>query len=287
MSQPNNNYPYYANILTPSQLGMGPGSSLNNIEDGVAGLVNYITLLVEGTSPASKTGAPLGNQYFLQTNQQCVNTDGSTVTRSLYINNVPSGGLGLIPDGAMGQNFSSFQGLLPGALEDILSLSQIDFMSAFTNVGLPKCQSVTLQTIDVNNNVGFGTGYVALDDLNDVPPCVFQNGYNPATQTSCSEGFMVGLGGNKDNDSDSDSDSVGGNGKKNKNKNKNKNKKNKNKNKKNKKIKLGGINNDSNNEYKPVKMPDDIFLKILIYTFGAFGVYVVLKLLANMYKKRS
>jgi hypothetical protein len=266
---------------------MGPGSSLNNIEDGVAGLVNYITLLVEGTSPASKTGAPLGNQYFLQTNQQCVNTDGSTVTRSLYINNVPSGGLGLIPDGAMGQNFSSFQGLLPGALEDILSLSQIDFMSAFTNVGLPKCQSVTLQTIDVNNNVGFGTGYVALDDLNDVPPCVFQNGYNPATQTSCSEGFMVGLGGNKDNDSDSDSDSVGGNGKKNKNKNKNKNKKNKNKNKKNKKIKLGGINNDSNNEYKPVKMPDDIFLKILIYTIGAFGVYVVLKLLANMYKKRS
>lgn len=279
MSQPNNNYPYYANILTPAQLGMTSGYSLSNIEDGVAGLVNYITLLVEGTSPASTTGGPLGNQYFLQTNQNCVNTDGSTVTRSLYINNVPSGGLGLIPDGAMGQNFTSFQGLLPGALEDILSLSQIDFMSAFTNMGLPKCQSVTLQTIDINNNVGFDTGYVALDDLNDVPPCVFQNGYNPATQTSCSEGFMVGLGGN--NESDSDSDSVGGNRKK--------NKKNKNKNKKNKKIKLGGINSNSNanTNNKPLKMPDDIFLKIFIYTVGAFGVYVVLKLLANMYKKRS
>ena len=86
-------------------------------------------------------------------------------------------------------------------------------------------------------------------------------------------------------DYDSDSDSVGGNRKKNKNK-KNKNK---NKNKKNKKIKLGGVNSNSNpnTNYKPLRMPDDIFLKILIYTFGAFGVYIVLKLLANMYKKRS
>jgi len=274
-----NNYPYYANILTPSQLGMSAGSSLSNIEDGVAGLVNYITLLVEGTSEASSTGGPLGNQYFLQTNQNCVNTDNSTVTRSLYINNVPSGGLGLIPDGGMGQNFSSFQGLLPGALEDILSLSQIDFMSAFSNVGLPKCQSVTLQTIDNNNNVGYDTGYVALDDLNDVPPCVFQNQYNPVTQTACSEGFKVG----SDSDSDSESNSDGGNRRK-------KKKYKKNKNKKNKKIKLNGNNarNGINNtKDKPIRMPDDIFLKILIYSFGAFWIYVILKLLANMYKKRS
>ena len=270
-----NNYPYYANILTPSQLGMSAGSSLSNIEDGVAGLVNYITLLLEGTSEASSTGRPLGNQYFLQTNQNCVNTDNSTVTRSLYVNNVPSGGLGLIPDGGMGQNFSSFQGLLPGALEDILSLSQIDFMSAFSNVGLPKCQYVTLQTIDNNNNVGYDTGYVALDDLNDVPPCVFQNGYNPVTQVACSEGFKVG------SDSDSDSDSDGGNRRKKKKYKKNKNKK----------IKLNrnnvrnGINN--NTKDKPIRMPDDIFLKIFIYSFGAFWIYVILKLLANMYKKRS
>ena len=46
MSESDNNYPYYANILTPAQLGMSAGSSLRNIEDGVAGLVNYIKLLV-------------------------------------------------------------------------------------------------------------------------------------------------------------------------------------------------------------------------------------------------
>jgi len=34
-------------------------------------------------------------------------------------------------------------------------------------------------------------------------------------------------------------------------------------------------------------MPDDIFLQIMFYSFGAFWVYIVLKLLSNMYKKRS
>lgn len=274
MSQSDNNYPYYANILTPAQLNMTSGSSLSNIEDGVAGLVNYIKLLVQGTSAASATGKPLGNRYFITTNQNCSNIDGSSVTRSLYINNVPSGGLGVLPDGSMGQNFTSFQGLLPGALEDILSLSQIDFMGAFSNMNPPKCQSVTLQTINNKNQIGYETHYVTLDDLNDVPPCAFKNGYNPATDTLCSEGFMVGL----DNDNDSD-----GGKQSNKNKN-NKNKKTKNKNK-NKNKNISDIGIEINISDTPLRMPDDIFLKIFIYTFGAFWVYVILKLLANMYKK--
>ena len=33
-------------------------------------------------------------------------------------------------------------------------------------------------------------------------------------------------------------------------------------------------------------MPDDIFLKIFILSFGALWVYIALKLMANMYKKR-
>jgi hypothetical protein len=262
------NYPYYANINTPAQLGMTPGSSLSNVEDGVSGLVNYIQLLVQGTSSASATGAPLGNRYLLQTNQSCTNTDGSTVTRDLYINNVPSGGLGLFPDGAMGQNFSSFQGLVPGALEDVLSLSQIDFLSAFTSTDVPKCQSVTLQTIDDNNNIGYGTGYVTLDDLNNVPPCVFQSGYNPVTNTSC-EGFKVS------SSSDDETSSQGSSILYKKKKNNKNNKKNKKK------------SNNNKNKDKPIRMPDDIFLKIFIYSFGAFWVYVMLKLLANMYKKRN
>ena len=278
MSESDNNYPYYANIKTPAQLGMSAGSSLRNIEDGVAGLVNYIKLLVEGYSPASSTGKPLGNRYFIKTNQNCTNIDGSKVTRSLYINNIPSGGLGVLPSGAMGQNFTSLQGLLPGALEDILSLSRIDFMGAFSSMELPTCQSVTLQTINKKNQIGYDTQYVALSDLNEVPPCAFKNGYNPATDTKCSEGFMVGL----DNEIDSDGyDQV------NKNKsNKNKNKKTKNKNK-NKNKNISDIGIEINISDSPISMPDDIFLKVMIYSFGAFWIYIILKLLANMYKKNS
>jgi hypothetical protein len=33
-------------------------------------------------------------------------------------------------------------------------------------------------------------------------------------------------------------------------------------------------------------MPDDIFLKIFIFSFGALWFYIALKLMANMYKKR-
>ena len=31
---------------------------------------------------------------------------------------------------------------------------------------------------------------------------------------------------------------------------------------------------------------NDIFLKVMIYSFGAFWIYIILKLLANMYKKK-
>jgi hypothetical protein len=34
-------------------------------------------------------------------------------------------------------------------------------------------------------------------------------------------------------------------------------------------------------------MPDDVFLKVLFYSLGALSVYIALKLMANMYKKRD
>lgn len=63
------NYMYYKYIKTPSDLGMSPGYNLSNISDGVGGIVSYIKLLVEGKSPASKTGKTLGNKYFYTTSQ--------------------------------------------------------------------------------------------------------------------------------------------------------------------------------------------------------------------------
>jgi hypothetical protein len=46
---------------------------------------------------------------------------------------------------------------------------------------------------------------------------------------------------------------------------------------------------DSGMDSKNMKlmMPDDVFLKVLFYSLGALSVYVALKLMANMYKKRD
>lgn len=286
------NYLYYKYIKTPNEMGMSPGSNLSNISDGVSGIISYLQLLVEGDSKASKTGKALGNKYFYRTSQKCQDPTGVDQALSLYVDNVPSGNLGIIPKGT-GGNFSKFKGLLPGVIESAFSLAQVDFFSAFSSMDPPKCQNVTLQTIDVNNNVGTDSGYVSIDDIKNISPCNFvNNGYtNIVTNGTCGEKFVVhdetrvskrrekrykkinkklnkklkklyktdGDDDSSDSSSDSDSDGDGDSSiKKYKNKNK-------------------GYN---------ILMPDDIFLKIFIFSFGALWAYIALKLMANMYKKR-
>lgn len=266
-----NNYVYYKFIKTPADLGMSPGSNLSNISDGVAGISSYIKLLVQGNSPASKTGKPLGNKYFYPTSQKCTDPSGGSQQLSLYINNVPSGNLGIIPAG-VGGNFSTFRGLLPGLLENAFSLAQIDFFSAFSSMEPPKCQQVTLETIDVNNKSGKGTGYVSIDDIKNISPCNFvaNNNTNPVTNAKCSERFIV--------------------------RDETRNRTRRGRRYRNRELKLL-YENESESELgnninyyqtkgQSIMMPDDIFLKIFILSFGALWIYVALKLMANMYKKR-
>lgn len=256
------NYVYYKYINTPAELGMSAGYNLSNVSDGVAGIVSYIELLVSGTSKASKTGQPLGNKYFLPTGQTCTGLDGSSQNMSLYIDNVPSGNLGIIPSG-MGGNFSTFKGLLPGVLEDALSLAQINFFSAFTTTDPPQCQSVNLVTIDVNNNTSSASAYVSNDDIQNISPCNFVNSTNPVTQATCQQGFMV----------HDETRRRARRGRRYKNR---------------ELQQLQEIENKKNyrNRGQNILMPDDIFLKIFILSFGALWIYVALKLMANMYKKR-
>jgi len=263
-----NNYIYYKYIKTPTDLGMSPGYDLSNISDGVAGIVSYISLLVEGTSAASKTGQPLGNKYFYTTSQKCTDPTGNSQTQSLYVDNVPSGNLGIIPAG-IGGNFSTFKGLIPGMLEDAMSLAQINFFSAFTSMDPPNCQQVTLETIDVNNNIGSGTGYISVDDIQNISPCNFveNNNTNPITNATCSDGFMV----------HDETRSRTRRGRRYRNR------------ELKKLYESDGDSNDSNNyrnKGQNIMMPDDIFLKIFILSFGALWIYIALKLMANMYKKR-
>jgi len=261
------NYMYYKYIKTPSELGMDPGYNLSNISDGVGGIISYIKLLVEGSSSASKSGNPLGNKYFYTTSQQCTDASGNSQTLSLYVDNVPTGNLGIIPAGT-GGNFSTFKGLIPGLLENAFSLAQINFFSAFTSMDPPQCQKVTLKTIDVNNNVSTGSAYVSNDDIKNISACNFvnNNNINIITGGKCSDGFMV-------HDETRCRTRKG-------------------RRYRNRELKqlyesesISYDNNYRNGGYN-IMMPDDIFLKIFIYSFGALWIYVALKLMANMYKKR-
>ena len=266
-----NNYEYYKYIKTPKEMDIEAGDGLSNVRNGVAGIFNYIKLLVEGKTTASKTGKPLGNKFFLETSQDCIDKiTGSTKKRSLYFDNVPSGNLGMFKD--TGTDFTDFKGLIPGAIEDVMAIGQIDFFSVFTEVDPPKCLSVKLKTIDVDNKEGSDTQYVTVSDIKNINACNFvptvsgERGRNPETEITCkTEGFI--------------SESYFTNEEKN-NANLYKNY-----------YKLDDDEDDNNvgndNQGVKLRMPDDIFLRILFYSFGALAVYVALKMMANMYKKRN
>ena len=264
--QVDNEYKYYKYIKSPSEMGISVGSSLANVENGVAGIFSYVKLLVEGDSKASKTGKPLGNKFFLDTEQNCMNQNtNEKVSRSLYFDNVPSGTGGFFKD--TGENFSGFRGIIPGAVEDILSIGQIDFFAAFNETSMPKCLPVKLKTIDVNNKGGYDTQYITISDIEAISPCNFYTKTNPVNGNACDpsrQGFTM-------SHDDTDDDNSGAELYKDY-------------------YKLNeDDDNDTSNGNKKMKlmMPDDVFLKILFYSLGALSVYVALKLMANMYKKRD
>jgi len=187
-------YPYYQYIKSPSSLGMG--SNPNAIGNDINGLIGYVEVLVTGKSAASATGNPLGDKFFLQTGAKCSPTncprDSSScqVDRYIYIDNVPSGDIPFISSG-MGENFSEFEGLIPGAMGNLNVLNPYSIMSSFLAGSSPPCQEITMQVIDASNNSSTETNYVTLSDISAMDPCTFSNGVNPANNTKCKEAFQT------------------------------------------------------------------------------------------------
>jgi hypothetical protein len=261
-----NNYKYYKFIKTPEQMGVKVGSSLSNVSNGVAGIFSYVKLLVEGVSNASTTGDVLGNKFFLGTEENCINQNtNKKEKRTLYFDNVPSGTMGISKD--TGGNLSGFRGLIPGAVEDVLAIGKIDFFGAFTKTGVPKCLPVKLRTIDINNKKGDDTQLVTIDDIKEISPCNFVSRgaaapTNPVTGAVCTrQGFAM-----PDDYTNEDINNA--------------------------ELyrnyyNLDDDDDDMGNKNMKLSMPDDVFLKVLFYSLGGLSVYVALKLMANMYKKRD
>ena len=183
-------YPYSKNIRPPKSLYMGTSGSLPQLGRNLDGLVDYVEVLITGKG-ASATGRPLGNKYFMKTGAKCKDEKTKKdVPRYLYINNVPEGGIPMMPS-VMGIEMKSFRGLIPGAISNMEALNPMAIMSAFTTGSTPACQAITMETIDTNNRTGSDTQFVANADIKDINPCSWgSRGTNPVTGEKCSEGFI-------------------------------------------------------------------------------------------------
>lgn len=181
-------YPYWKNIRNPSELGMSDKGSISVMAKDVAGLINYVEVLVTGKGKASKTGKPLGNKFFLKTGAKCMDDKKKLQDRYIYINNVPLGNVPFISSG-MGTNFKELKGLLPGTMSNLDSINPIEVIQGFSAGGTPPCQKVTLQTISTDNKASKETHYITTLDLQSMDPCNFMDGKNPVTKKKCKQAF--------------------------------------------------------------------------------------------------
>ena len=185
-------YNYSEQIKTPQQLGMGSSGSLSTIANNIKGLKAYTEVLVTGTGKGTKTRQPLGNKFFLETGAKCKDKKtGNSVTRSVYVSNVPDGSIPFITQGLGGVRFTAFRGLVPGMLSNINNINPMQIFQSFMSGTNPECQMITMQTIDNNNRKRNETGYVTNVDIRGISPCLFPSKRNPITGTTCNEGFQT------------------------------------------------------------------------------------------------
>ena len=58
----------------PSEIGMSGDGNLSALSRNVAGLIDYVQVLVAGGGGASKVNGPMGNKFFLKTGAKCKDT---------------------------------------------------------------------------------------------------------------------------------------------------------------------------------------------------------------------
>jgi hypothetical protein len=290
-------YLYWKRILKPSDMGMSADGNFGALTNDVNGLINYVEVLVSGNA-GSTTGGPLGDKFFLKTGGQCTDVaSGKKVDRYIYIDNVPNGNIPFISSGLGGTDFTEFEGLIPGLLGDLGKLNPLNLFKSFMMGDNPDCMSVTLQTIvpvsdaDLNDtgkdNVGNETQYVAVADVKNMDPCIFNDKKNPADPSlTCTETFTARIDANAKNRDSSSSDdendgNTGANGNifsthstHNRKKNGLSNYKRVGCNKKNRRNKAKASMKALNMMDDFSKLPDDMYVRAFYIFMTAFSLYV-------------
>ena len=190
-------YKYYKRIKSPGEMGMSSHGSLGTLVDDISGLIAYVELLVTGNCHggkcASTISGPLGDKFFLKTGAKCKDIrSGNEETRYIYINNKPTGRIPFISE-AIGVDFTTFEGLLPGVLENLDEMNPFAVFKGFLEGEMPDCQELRMETTptSINDNRREQTEFVTVSDIKSMDPCLFtlNDKRNPVTGDRCREGF--------------------------------------------------------------------------------------------------
>ena len=182
------NYKYTDQIKTPYQMGMNSKGTFGQMKKNISSLNGYMQVLNEGGGPASKVQGGLGNRYFIDTDSDCVDANGTEHKRSIYIDNVPT------TRGKLKSVFGKRVGLIPGVMNNVTNISPMKMAKAFIPGKMKRCDPVKLSTIDKwGNTGGRETRHVTRDDIEDIDECWFVGKrQNPITKRTCGkDGFST------------------------------------------------------------------------------------------------
>lgn len=160
-------YDYVNKIKTPDDIGLSDNGSIDTLVKDIEGLLEYTEVLVTGENGTKGVSGPLGSRFFLETGQTCIDVaTGNEVKRSIYVDNVPNGSLPFITS-AYGVRFTTFEGLIPGAMSNISAINPFAMMQSFLSGGVPDCKAVTMPVVGNDGPLGNQTGYVTVVDINN------------------------------------------------------------------------------------------------------------------------
>lgn len=192
-------YDYASMVMSPQEAKMGTDGHFKTLGNDLGGIMGYGDVMVFGGGLQKGHNSALGNRGFVATPATCQPVDalgddlsGNAVTRHLYIDNIPDGSVPFMT----GQgNGGMPKGLVPGMIGDMAqAFDPTDVFEAISMGGSPPCQRVDLKTTDNKGNNTHESRYVVNDDIEKIPACNFNDGYNPVTTKKCKEHFVGGQG---------------------------------------------------------------------------------------------
>ncbi len=174
------NFDYAGCIRSPSEYNMGKSGS--KISKNIDGVIGWINLLLFQSGSKEDAGVsedcqnPLGPKTFLKTGTTCKDSDsGEDVDRYIYLSMTPTGTIPLLTDSDLsGTGLGGvFKGLVPGILDNFISLVPDNIFDSMSQDEDSPCREVTLETINNDGESDYETHHILDSDIKVMSPCWF------------------------------------------------------------------------------------------------------------------